>query len=302
VDVSAVAVPSHLPPPLAAFGSLEVPPIFLFRALGRLLAFEGFLRVWLENEEKVNEGEEPQKLPLLKPGDALDLLELLTKQHFTQPPSRYTEASLIKAMEDRGIGRPSTYAAIMATLKARDYVLLEKRLLHPTSLGEATCNSLVAAFPQMMDYGFTAQVEDWLDDVSRGDIVWVRALRDFYTPFAQALQEAEAKMRAVPRPPDDGRAESPIDAGESPSRSRGKGSWSQRAKATKGGRPRGSKKSKVAPVKTSIRCPICGLPMVQRTGPRGQFLGCSTYPKCKGTRNIDTPEAANTASPVDATG
>jgi DNA topoisomerase-1 len=251
----------------------ERPP-YLFRASGRTLLFDGFLRVWEEPEEKGGEDEdEPQTLPELTAGEPLDLLELIPRQHFTQPPPRYTEASLVKALEERGIGRPSTYASIVATLKERKYVVLERRLLYPTPLGEATCDALLAAFPEAMDYGFTAQVEDWLDDVSRADKDWVGVLHEFYGPFAQALREAEPKMRAIPAP---ARTMSPS---------------AERATAGPGTkRPRRSGPKKGAPQaampEPGVACPKCGAPMVRRTGKRGPFLGCSRYPQCKGTRSI----------------
>jgi DNA topoisomerase-1 len=263
-DVTTVNVLAHV---------AERPP-YLFRASGRTLLFDGFLRVWEESEEKGSEDEdEPQTLPELAAGELLYLLELIPRQHFTQPPPRYTEASLVKALEERGIGRPSTYASIVATLEERKYVGLERRLLYPTPLGEATCDALLAAFPDTMDYGFTAQVEDWLDDVSRADKDWVGVLREFYGPFAQALREAEPKMRAIPAPP------------------RAPSSSAERAKARPGAKkPRraGPKKaaSQAAAPEPDVVCPKCGAPMVRRTGRRGPFLGCSRYPQCKGTRNV----------------
>ena len=178
--------------------TVEGKPPYLFRAIGRELVFDGFLRVWQE-QEKADDEDEPQKLPELSVNELLDLLALIPKQHFTQPPGRYTESALVKALEERGIGRPSTYAAIIKTLKDRTYVVLEKRVLSPTELGEATCDALIAAFPDVMDYAFTAQVEDWLDDVSRGERDWVQALRAFYDPFALALQSASAKMQPFKR-------------------------------------------------------------------------------------------------------
>lgn len=247
-------------------------PPFLFRAGGRALRFDGFLRVWQEPEEQAGPDEdEPQPLPELAVGEPLDLLALLPRQHFTQPPTRYTEAALVKALEDRGIGRPSTYASIMATLKEREYVLLEKRLLQPTPLGVATCDALVAAFVDLMNYAFTAQVEDWLDDIARGEKNWVAALREFYGPFAEALALAPAKMAAIPRP-----------VGPAPR------SAQQKRTARK---PRGKAASrKKAPepaiLEPGVVCPLCGAPMVRCTSQYGPFLGCSTYPRCKGTRRL----------------
>ncbi len=260
-------------------------PPFLFRAIGRDLVFDGFLRVWQEEEQ--NEGDdEPQALPLLTVNELLDLLALIPKQHFTQPPGRYTESALVKALEERGIGRPSTYAAIIKTLKERDYVLLDKRVLSPTPLGEATCDALIAAFPDVMDYTFTAQVEDWLDDVSRGERDWVKALRDFYDPFALALAVAPAKMMAFKgeyrSKAEVKSSEAESTAGQTPRQRTGRrASGSSRS----GSRSAQSQKSIVADPSAPL-CPKCGSPMIKRTGPRGEFWGCSTFPKCKGTRNL----------------
>ncbi|HEY3291178.1 MAG TPA: DNA topoisomerase, partial [Anaerolineae bacterium] len=262
-----------------------------FRAIGKQLLFDGFLRVWAEAETDADENESLLKIPELATGESVDLLEMLTRQHFTQPPSRYTEAALIKALEERGIGRPSTYAAIMATLKNHDYVLLEKRLLHPTSLGEATCDSLVAAFPQMMDYGFTAQVEDWLDAISRGENEWIQTLHDFYTPFSAALAGAETIMRTTAST---SRVANPVaepTTGASQAKPHGR-------RRSMSGAPSTKASHRSPKIVEGVMCPVCGSPMVKRKGPRGEFLGCSTYPKCRGTRQIaeteDTSKEQNT--------
>ncbi len=269
--------------------AVERNPPFLFRAIGRDLIFDGFLRVWQEEENDADD-DEPQSLPPLTVNEPLDLLALIPRQHFTQPPGRYTESALVKALEERGIGRPSTYAAILKTLKDRDYVILDKRVLSPTPLGEATCDALVAAFPDVMDYQFTAQVEDWLDDVSRGERDWVKALRDFYDPFALALASAPAKMAAfkgqyrsavVPNSRIEGGEEASAEGKARHKRSRQSfhGSHRSPAKASTG------KKPNVLDPNAPL-CPKCGSPMVKRSGPRGEFWGCSTFPKCKGTRDL----------------
>lgn len=253
--------------------TVEGKPPFLFRAVGRDLIFDGFLRIWQEAEEQGDE-DEPQTLPQLAANELLDLLALIPKQHFTQPPGRYTESALVKALEERGIGRPSTYAAIIKTLKDREYIVLDKRVLSPTPLGEATCDALIAAFPDVMDYQFTAQVEDWLDDVSRGERDWVKALEAFYDPFVQALQAAPAKMMAFKNAAPSSRAESDMTKSAPPKRTR-------RSPSHAGGARPHAVIDPSAPA-----CPKCGSPMVKRTGPRGEFWGCSTFPKCKGTRNV----------------
>ena len=247
-------------------------PPALFRATGRALRFDGFLRVWQEPEEKAGpDDDEPQALPELAANEPLDLLALLPRQHFTQPPSRFTEAALVKALEDRGIGRPSTYASIVATLKERTYVLLEKRLLQPTPLGTATCEALVAAFSDLMNYTFTAQVEDWLDEVARGEKNWVTALREFYGPFSEALALAPAKMAAIPRP--EGSTARTVRRGAAARKPRGKTATRRKAQDPVTHEP-------------GVVCPLCGAPMVKRTSQYGPFLGCSKFPRCKGVRRL----------------
>ena len=272
--------------------TVEGKPPYLFRAIGRELVFDGFLRVWgvgesTQEEDKTDDDNEPQKLPELSVNEILDLLALIPKQHFTQPPGRYTESALVKALEERGIGRPSTYAAIIKTLKDRTYVVLEKRVLSPTELGEATCDALIAAFPDVMDYAFTAQVEDWLDDVSRGERDWVQALRAFYDPFALALQSAAAKMLPFKRlKAESGRLKN----GGAPAVGRHMDTnkrTRRKSKPQKSAESIAQTASSFSPQPSSLpTCPKCGSPMVKRTGPRGEFWGCSTYPKCKGTRNL----------------
>ncbi len=259
-------------------------PPFLFRATGRDLVFDGFLRVWQE-EDKSDDDDEPQTLPELAVQELLDLLALIPKQHFTQPPGRYTESALVKALEERGIGRPSTYASIIKTLKEREYVVLDKRVLSPTPLGETTCDALVAAFPDVMDYQFTAQVEDWLDDVSRGERNWVKALRDFYDPFAVALESAPAKLMAFKGMRDEGGR---MKGQPSSITEQAISDKKQLRKRTRRGTTKAthSVSSALSPQTTSVTCPKCGAPMVKRTGPRGEFWGCSTFPKCRGTRPI----------------
>lgn len=247
-------------------------PPFLFRATGRVLLFDGFLRVWEEEEQPADDEDEPQALPELSADELLDLLALIPKQHFTQPPPRYTESALVKALEERGIGRPSTYAGIIGTIKARDYVALEKRALYPTPLGEVTCDALVAAFPDVLDYAFTARTEDWLDDISRGERNWVSALQAFYDPFAQALRDAPGKMSAF---------HAPVETGVGTS-----------ASSKPRGRKSGRKSSAAKAAVPGVACPKCGSPMVERTGKNGRFYGCSRYPACKGTRNIESNRGA----------
>jgi DNA topoisomerase-1 len=184
-------------------------PEYLFRSSGSRVRFPGFLSVYEEGRDENNrkngrkngsnddEGDAPDDsgwLPALSMGELLDLLALLPEQHFTQPPPRYTEASLVKALEENGIGRPSTYAPIMSTIQGRDYVELREKRLYPTELGYVVNDQLVQHFPDVFDVGFTARMEEALDEIADSGRDWVEVLRGFYGPFEQQLKAAEATM------------------------------------------------------------------------------------------------------------
>jgi DNA topoisomerase-1 len=186
--------------------SLHAPrsTLYLFRATGSVIKFPGFLAVYEEARdadagEAPNEDEEGKgvRLPPLAVNDPLDLLRLIPEQHFTRPPPRYTEASLVKALEEYGIGRPSTYAPILTTIQARGYVTKNGKQLVPTELGFITNDALVANFAQYVDVGFTAQMEEQLDEVAEGKVKWAGMLREFYGPFAESVNRAQAAMPKV---------------------------------------------------------------------------------------------------------
>ncbi len=171
------------------------PGDYWFRATGSVVKFAGFLRVYEEGKdegEKAEEAEaaEDRRLPLLSAGEVLNLLRLIPEQHFTQPPPRYTEASLVKALEEYGIGRPSTYASIMTTIQARNYVRRLQKQLQPTELGFLANDLLVGNFGEYIDVGFTAQVEENLDEIETGAREWQPVLADFYMPFKEAVAVA----------------------------------------------------------------------------------------------------------------
>lgn len=176
---------------------------FLFRANGSSLKFRGFLAVYVESKDDAEDkGDEANKmLPPLTRDEPLDLLGIYPAQHFTQPPARYTEATLIKALEEKGIGRPSTYAPILSTIQERGYIeRLPDRRLKPTDLGCLVNDLLVKHFPNEVDVGFTAQMEEQLDKVAAGEANWVQVLREFYAPFKQTLDRATIEMPAVTLP------------------------------------------------------------------------------------------------------
>ncbi len=252
-------------------------PDYLFRATGSRVRFQGFLAVYQEApDEDASPGGTAEVLPALEDKDVLDLLRLLPEQHFTQPPPRYTEATLIRTLEELGIGRPSTYAPTMTTLQARHYVERIKRRLHPTDLGFTVTDLLVAHFPDVMDVGFTARMEEELDRIAAGDVGWRPMIRDFFTGFHQTLERARVEMPVIPRPPDEPTGElCPECGGE------------LLFKMGRYGRFVGCSNypscrfTKPIPV-PGVVCPQCGGEIYERRARRGRriFYGCANYPEC----------------------
>lgn len=222
---------------------------YLFRARGRVRLFDGFLKVYEEALDAGEEAETEKPLPPLRVDEDLDLIELIPNQHWTKPPPRYTEASLVKELERRGIGRPSTYASIVNLIQQRRYVQLQKRVLTPTDLGCAVCDLLIAFFPDLFDYGFTAHMEQTLDDIAQGRRKRLATLERFWNGLEPALTKAKAEMPTVTI-----------------------GSGSQEVK----------RKSKAIP--TGEKCPECGGALVKRKGRFGPFVGCARFPHCKYTQ------------------
>jgi DNA topoisomerase-1 len=226
---------------------------YLFRARGRVRLFDGFLKVYEERLEGAEEAEKEKPLPPLRADEGLDLLELIPTQHWTKPPPRYTEASLIKELERRGIGRPSTFASMVSLIQRRRYVRRERRLLFPTPLGFVVCDLLVEHFPALFDYGFTAQMEELLDRIANGQQERRPTLERFWNDLEPALAKARAEMPTLTVDP----------AGQG-----------------------AAHKPKAAPI--GADCPDCGAPLVRRRGRYGPFVGCSNFPRCKYTRRDPT--------------
>src|SRR5438067_4297124 len=172
---------------------------FIFRATGSVQKFDGFLKVYQEGrDEKTEDDEEAErKLPLVEKGEALKLNSVASEQHFTEPPPRFTEATLVKILEEKGIGRPSTYAAIMTTILDREYVEKHEGRFHPTALGTTVNDLLVASFNDLFNESYTARMEEELDEIEEGKLKWTAALREFYEKFAKDLKNAESTMRAA---------------------------------------------------------------------------------------------------------
>jgi DNA topoisomerase I len=213
----------------------------LFTATGSVPVFQGFMALYMEGEDNRENGDQENALPPLSEGEVLELLGLNPKQHFTQPPYRFSEATLIKELEERGIGRPSTYAAILSTIKEKGYVQLEKGKFFPTELGLVVNDLLVVSFPDIFDIEFTAQMEENLDKIEEGQRDWIETLKEFYLPFQKDLEMAKVSMRDVKR----------------------------------------------EKIPTDATCERCGSTMVKRWGKRGYFLACSSYPKCRYTREVE---------------
>ncbi|MFQ5429539.1 MAG: type I DNA topoisomerase [Phycisphaerae bacterium] len=254
----------------------------VFKTTGRVLVFDGFYRVM----GTPRNGEE-QTLPALKVGQRVHPLEVAPTQKFSAPPPRFTEASLVKTLEAEGIGRPSTYAAIIRTIQDRGYVEQEDRRFHPTSRGEIVTRKLVDHFPKVMDIRFTSHVEDELDKIEESHLDWHHVLHEFYEPFKESLAKAHEEMEQVRAEPSD----YVCDACGKPMVYRmGKNG---RFLACTGfpdcrvARDVDRDGNLIQPVKGVEACPKCGKDMLLRKSRRGPFLGCSGYPDCTHTQPCD---------------
>ncbi len=256
---------------------------YVLRTTRTVLRFPGYRQLY---QDRTDEGEEPDEkrpLPPLAAGEELRLRELLPEQHFTEPPPRFTEATLVKAMEENGIGRPSTYAPILSTIQDRGYVEREGRALKPKELGFVVNDLLTNYFPGIVDVGFTAELEGELDEVADGQRRWQPVVHDFYEPLKAALSVAERAPRVQEE------TNEVCDKCSRPMVIR----WGRFGRflactgfpECKNTRPLAGQEEESPQVSDEV-CPICGKPMVIRRGRFGPFLACSDYPTCKGTRKL----------------
>jgi DNA topoisomerase-1 len=206
---------------------------YVFEAQGSVIKFEGFLKIMGRDVDEVI-------IPSVVVGQSVKMTEAKPEQHFTNPPPRYTEVSLIKTLEEKDIGRPSTYAPIISTIQDRQYVTKEDKKLVPTDLGNSVTDFLVQYFPDILELPFTAKMENELDRIANGEIAWVPVIREFYTPFEKDLNSAYDTADKV----------------------------------------------KVAEEVLEEKCPLSGDPLVVRMGRFGKFIACSSFPKCKYTRQF----------------
>ncbi|MBV8194523.1 MAG: topoisomerase DNA-binding C4 zinc finger domain-containing protein, partial [Candidatus Dormibacteraeota bacterium] len=258
-----------------------------FRATGSVVLFDGFQRVWKRDEDK----DKDETLPALATDDRLACTEILAEQHFTQPPPRYTEASLIKELEERGIGRPSTYAPTLETIQERNYVRQEERRLHPTELGKTVDMVLRTNFPGIVDVAFTAELEKRLDSVEEGRRKYEPTVRDWYEPFAKTLAKADKSMERVKVPaPETGEDCPQCEIGRLVLREGKFGQFVGCSRYPECDYIKDRRFGNAEP--TGESCPQCGRPLVLRQSRRGPFVGCSGFPECSYIKKDQSPEGA----------
>ena len=273
---------------------------FIFRATGSVQKFDGFLKIYQEGrDEKTEEDEEAEtKLPLVEKGETLKLNSITPDQHFTEPPPRYTEATLVKALEEKGIGRPSTYAAIMSTIQEREYVEKIQSRFHPTALGKTVNDLLIdGGFDDLFNETYTARMEEELDDIEAGKIKWTKALREFYDKFEGDLKQFQHYIKDI--------KETSVPTEEVCLKCNTPGmvqKWGRfgpylkclNCEATRDAEPpatsdgANAQADGGAPAEEAEpeACELCGKPMQLKRGRFGPFLGCTGYPECRNIRKI----------------
>ncbi|MDO4641403.1 MAG: type I DNA topoisomerase [Neisseria sp.] len=277
----------------------------MFRVTGQVLSFPGFLHVYQEGQDEDDGDENNKKLPELKEGEVLPVDKLYGEQHFTQPPPRFNEATLVKALEDFGIGRPSTYASIIKTLKDREYVTVDQRRFMPTDTGDIVNKFLTEHFEQYVDYDFTAKLEDSLDEIANGKRQWIPVMDKFWKGFHKQVVEKEGIERAK------------ITTEELDETCPKCGTHKLQIKFGKRGRfiacsgypdcdytrnmnetaEDAAKELEEPSVVEGRECPKCGGQLVYKKGRYGKFIGCANYPKCKHIEPLEKPKETGVACP-----
>lgn len=279
---------------IEAVSSKPKAPQYLFQTTGSVIKFPGFIAVYTEARDEEEKVEEENILPVLSKGEILSLITLLPEQHFTQPPPRFTEASLVKELEENGIGRPSTYAAILSTIQEREYALKEKGKFIPTELGFLITDLLIQSFPKIVDVEFTAHLEEQLDEIEEGKLAWLDAMREFYGPFKDSLKKAKVEMKDIKK------EEVPTEVVCDKCGKTMVIKWGRNGKFlacpgypecknTKNFTMDGTGKILIQIPKieeSNEPCPKCSKLMLVKTGRFGRFLACSDYPACKTTKPI----------------
>jgi len=253
-----------------------------YRTTGRVLVFDGFTKVWASATAE-------QQLPMIHQGEELGVVDLKAEQHFTKPPARYTEASLVRALEKEGIGRPSTYATIISTIQERRYVEQIDKKFYITDLGEVVTDKLCEFFPKIMDVAFTRYMEEQLDKIEEQHLDWLGVLKEFYNPFKQSLETAMAEMKHAKAEVSPSDYQCPQCGRQLVYRFGKNGRFLSCSgyPECKFGCPCDREGRMTEPRESEHKCPNCGKNLVYRTGRFGQFLGCSDYPQCKTIVRLD---------------
>ncbi len=261
-----------------------------FKASGRKLLFDGFYRVTGYNEKD-------KLLPELEKGQPVTLDDIKAEQHFTEPPPRYNEASLIKKLESLGIGRPSTYAPTITILQTRKYIEIEKKRIHPTEIAFTVIEMLEKHFPEIVDSGFTATMEETLDKVAEGETDWQTILKEFYTPFMHKIEEGKKNIKSLKVATPTGE-NCPKCGSELLLRKGRYGEFIACSNFPKCKYTKNTDGTEVEqPEETDEKCEKCGSPMVIKNSKRGKFLACSAYPKCKNAKSLTPPKELTVPCP-----
>jgi DNA topoisomerase-1 len=294
VDITAELAVPPVAGPFAGAGRAGL------RAAGTVIRFPGFMKLYIEGLDDQDE-EKEGLLPAMNEGAALKLHEVLPEQHYTQPPPRYTEATLVKTLEEFGIGRPSTFASIMNTLVERKYARLDKKRFFPEDVGMVVSDLLTAHFQKYVDYNFTAGLEEELDQVSRGEKEWKPLLKEFWEPFIALLKQKEGEVSKSDLTTEATDELCPecgkplvVKLGK-----RGKfiacSGFQEGCKYTRNVDQEGGEVSE--PVISDEKCEKCGLPMLIKDGRFGKYLACSGYPGCKNIQPLVKPKSTGVVCP-----
>jgi DNA topoisomerase-1 len=253
-----------------------------YRTTGRILVFDGFIKIWPITSNE-------QELPSMKAGQPLAVVDLKAEQHFTKPPARFTEAALVKALEKEGIGRPSTYATIISTIQERGYVEQKEKKFYATDIGEVVTEKLNEYFPKIMDIAFTRYMEEQLDKIEEQHLDWIGVLKDFYGPFKESLETAQAEMKHAKAEVTPSEYECPTCGKQLVYRFGKNGRFLSCSAypACTFACPCDKDGKMIEEKLSEYECPTCGKPMVYKSGRFGPFLGCSDYPECKTTMKLD---------------
>jgi DNA topoisomerase-1 len=268
---------SQMVPAIYSVTTVEIDAgVYLFKTSGTKVVFDGFTALYPASDgekEGVKRGKH-RKIPALVVGERLNLAKLIPSQHFTKPPARYSDATLVRALEENGIGRPSTYAPIIYTIIMRNYVKRIRGYFQPTELGEITNGLLVKHFPKVLDAGFTAKMEGELDGIEEGAADWLSVLKDFYAPFMRTVELAKKHMKNIKKEAVKTDEKCALCAKPMVIK------WGRRGKFLSCSDFPKCKYAKS--ITTGVKCPApgCDGELIERRSRRGPFYGCTRYPKC----------------------